>query len=299
LSRAGYDYDFGLQADGIPLGPLATTLEYDRAGEVKGALNASAQVKGAGITGPNLQKNLAGQFDFAATNLSLAMGNIRSRLVTTTINAIVAIPDLLKNPASAAGNLVGQLTGSSRSSSSGWVDEVTRAPIDQLSFRGRMGTGKVTLEHARVGSPAFRAAARGEIALQPVLTNSTVNIPVSLALRRELAAKLGITEVPTGSDTNYVSLPDFLTLRGTIGEPKSDLKTTALVALTARAGAGLLGNTGNATLDQAAGILGNLGNALTGQPAAAGGTNAPAGAKTNQPAPFNPLDLLRNPPRRN
>ncbi len=162
-----------------------------------------------------------------------------------------------------------------------------------------MGGGKVELENARVGSPAFRAAARGEIGLQPVLTNSTVNIPVSLALRRELAAKIGITDSPTGGDTNFVSLPDFLTLRGTVGEPKSELKTAALIALTAKAGAGLLGNTGNASLDQAAGILGNLGNALTGQAPATTGTNTTAGAKTNQPAPFNPLDLLRNPPKRN
>ncbi len=298
LSRAGYNYDLGFRASGVPLGPIATTLEYDRAGEVKGSLNATTEIKGAGITGPNLQKHLAGQFDFTTTNLSLALGNVRSKLVTTTINTIVAIPDLIRNPAGAVGNLLGQLTGSARLTG-GWVDEVTKAPIDTISLRGRIGSGKVELADVRVGSPAFRAAARGEIALQPILTNSTVNIPVSLALRRELAAKVGITDAPTGGDTNFVALPDFLTLRGTVGEPKSDVKTSALIALTAKAGAGLLGNTGNAALDQAAGILGNLGSALTGQSPAAGGTNTPAGARTNQPAPFNPLDLLRTPPRRN
>jgi hypothetical protein len=277
---------------------------------VKGSLAAAMQIKGAGITGPSLQRNLAGQFDFATTNLSLALGNIRTKLVTTAINTIVAIPDLIRNPTGTVGNLIGQLTGSRRPEG-GWVEEVTKAPIDTLNVRGRIGAGKVELENALVGSPAFRAGARGEIGLLPVLTNSTVNIPVSLALRRELAGKVGITDGVAGGDTNYVALPDFLTLRGTLGVPKSDLNTAALVTLTAEAGAGLLGNTGNATLDQAAGILsniGNLGSRLTGQPPATAGTNAPAdGAgtnaaaapKTNQPAPFNPLDLLRAPPRRN
>lgn len=295
LARAGYDYDFGFRATNVPLGPLTRTLEYDQAGEVKGNATALAQIRGAGITGPNLQKNLAGQFGLSSTNLSLALGNVRSKLLTTTINTVISIPDLIKNPSATLNNLVGQLTGSRRSEG-GWVEDVAKAPIDTLSVRGKVGGGKVELEHALVRSPAFRVEARGEINLQPVMTNSTVNIPVSLALRRELAEKIGLRDAAAG--TNYVAVPDFLTLRGTLGEPKSELKTAALIGITAKAGAGLLGNTGNASLDSAAGILGNLGNALTpqsGKPV----TNAPAGAKTNPPAAFNPLDLLRPAPKKN
>jgi len=108
--------------------------------------------------------------------------------------------------------------------------------------------------------------------------------------------------VPAGTPTNatYAKLPDFVTLRGTLGEPKSDINYLALTAVAAKAGAGIMGNTGNATVDKATGVLGAVGSLLGGGPPSLGtaASNAPAATATNAPGqkpilPFNPLDLFK------
>ena len=58
-----------------------------------------------------VQKNLTGQFNFATTNMNLSIANVRSPLINSVINVIVGIPDLIRNPAAAIGNLLGGLTG--------------------------------------------------------------------------------------------------------------------------------------------------------------------------------------------
>jgi len=67
-----------LQRAGGALAPLVNSFQPDRKGQIGGHFSASAQVKGEGTTGVNLQKNLSGQFNVLATNLNLSIVNVRS-----------------------------------------------------------------------------------------------------------------------------------------------------------------------------------------------------------------------------
>jgi hypothetical protein len=71
------------------------------------------------------------------------------------------------------------------------------------------------------------------------------------------------------TDTNaaYVKLPDFLTMRGTIGEPKADINKLALAGTVVKSVTGFV----PAAEKTAGGLLGNI---LGTKPA--GTTNAPA-----------------------
>ena len=118
-----------------------------------------------------------------------------------------------------------------------------------------------------------------------MLSNSPLDLPVTLELRRSLAHKAHLT---VGGDTNtaFGPLPDFLKLKGTFGNPKAELNKLALGGVLLQSLGGIPGAAGG----QAGAVLQSLGGLLMGQSPAAS-TNKTA---TNAPA-TNPLDLFKTP----
>ena len=146
---------------------------------------------------------------------------------------------------------------------------------------------------------AFQALATGEILLAPVLTNSTIDIPVKVALGRKLAGQAGLVTAAVPTNALYVALPDFLSLKGTLGDPKAHLDKMALVALAAKAGGGVATQIGGATGEKAGSIINTVGGLFGGSktpPAAGAVTNAPA--STNQAPAANLLDLFKKPKKK-
>lgn len=262
LARPGYRYDVGFEARGIPLPPLVNTFAPTRKGQIHGTATAGAQIKGAGTTGASLQKNLAGQFGLTMTNLDLAVLNLRSPVMKSLVNVVAGIPELIRSPAGGLSSLVGRLTGAG-STNSAYAQLVNKSPIDQIVLQGTAGNGQVQLQQAFVQSPAFQANASGVVGLAPVLTNSTLNIPVRLTLERSLAESAGLAG-NTPTNAAYAKLPDFVTMKGTLGAPKSDINYPALLAVVAKAGAGVLGQSENSSVSGAAKALNAVGNLLGG-----------------------------------
>jgi hypothetical protein len=220
---------------------------------------------------------------------------VKSPVLKSVINVVVGIPDLVRNPGAALGNLVGRLTGAA-TGNQGWADELTKSPINTMMARGVAGNGRIDLQESSVRSAAFQVEARGGVTLAPVLTNSAIQIPVKVSLRQSLAEKAGL--VPAGTPTNatYVKLPDFVTMKGTVGQPKADINYLAITAVAAKAGAGIGGRVGGAGVKDAADVMGIVGNLLGGGGTTA--TNTPRATTTNQPptnqaAPVNPFDLFK------
>ena len=286
LGVPGYTYDLTLNGDRIPLPPFVNSFQPERTGQIGGTLVLKTAVKGAGVTGASLSKNLNGQVDFAATDLNLKLGDVKSPLLKTVVNVVIGLPELIRSPG--LGTL-GRLTGlgGGGDKASGWMDEFSQSPISSINARAVAGGGKVDLQQARVLSPAFQADAKGAITFAPVLTNSTLEIPVTVALKDSLAKKIGLT----GTGAAYTAMPDFLTIKGTLGEPKPDIAYTRLALLAGKAGLGIAGGSAGAIGEKASGLLNGIGNALN----AGAKTNA-APADTNAPkAKFNPLDLFNRP----
>ncbi|HTL58113.1 MAG TPA: AsmA family protein [Candidatus Limnocylindrales bacterium] len=282
----GYKYGLSFNAQGIPLAPLVNTFQPERKGQLSGALFAQAQINGIGTAGTNLQKNLTGQFDVNTTNLNLLAVNIRWPLLRVLINVVATIPDLLSNREGAVGNLLGAFVPGSKGGLSG---DLEKSPIDKIAARGNMGSGRIELQQAMVQSSAFEADATGTITLASILTNSAVQIPVSVSLGRSVAEKVNM--VPANAPTNaaYVKLPDFLTMRGTVGNPKADINKVALLGSVVRGLGGVIpSNSKSGNLIQ--GLSGILG----------GGTStntnaAPKQASTNQSPVGNLLNQFLKP----
>ena len=255
----GYLYAFSLLMDKVPLEPIANTFSPASRGQYQGLILANAQIKGAGVTGASLQKNLGGQVSFTFTNASIQL------IGPKTKRLVVPIATLLR------------------------VDEITRSPLNWLDARTELGGGNIKLNRFTLQSEAFEARTQGIIPMAEVLTNSPLNLPVEFALRRSLAEKSGLLPPNTPTNAPYALLPQFVTVKGTLGDPKSDLNELALGGLLLKSGMGIAEKLGVKVDSRSGNVLQGVGNLLTGQKPAA--TNQPS---TNTAPKLNPLDLFRN-----
>jgi len=242
LGTTGYVYDLGFNADAVPLAPLANSFG-SATNKVQGNLIAQAQIRGSGITGPNLKKNLAGNAAINLTNLNYEVVGPKLRRVLVPISLALQVPEL------------------------------AQTPINWVSAQTDIGKGIVNLKHLGVESEAFYAESAGPITLADVLTNSTLNLPVDLSLRRNFAQKAGLLSSDTPTNSKYAKIPRFVSIKGTVGAPDSDINKLALAGMLAR-GAAAFG-LGNEKTEKALGAVGDL---LTGR---SSGTNA---AGTNNTA---------------
>ena len=289
LGVPGYKYDCAFNMEHVPLAPLVNSFQPESKGQLGGTVTAVAKLKGAGVTDPSLQKNLAGEFDINTTNLNLSVEHIRKPWLKALINLVASIPDLAQNPAAGGVSLVQNLTGLGRG---GLSEEMKKSPIDVIVAKGVIGKGEMQLQQAVVQSVLFRADATGTVKLEPVLTNSTLNIPVAISLSYPVAKRVGMVPADTPTNAPYARLPDFYTMKGTAGDPKPQINYLALAK-----GTGL----GQKVGDLIGGKTGDLIGGLLGGPKPAS-TNA-SGLNTNQPPATNQLnnllDLLKPKPKKN
>jgi hypothetical protein len=292
LGVPGYKYDVAFRANQIPLAPVVDTFQPERRGQVAGTLTGQAAVRGQGTTGAQLKQTLAGNFDIGTTNLDLAIPTLRSALLKKIVNVIALVPAIVKNPNAAVGSLTGALFGSANQGQGGWTDELLRDPISIIQAKGVIGQGQIELQDALVESPAFQAGARGTVVLQDELTNSTINIPLSISVRRSLAASINMVSPGTPTNATYAKLPDYVTITGTVGKPDEKINKAALLGTVLQQLGGNIPGVDKKT----GSLIQGLGGMLTApRTNAASGSNAPSsglggllqglgGAPGNRPA---------------
>jgi hypothetical protein len=257
LGVKGYVYALSLLMDRVPLEPIANTFSPASRGQYQGLILANAQIKGAGVTGKSLQKNLSGQASFTFTNANIQLMGPKSKKL------IVPIATLLR------------------------VNEITQSPVDWLDAQTELGGGNIKLSRFTLQSAAFEARTQGVIPIAEVLSNSPLNLPVEFALRRSLAEKSSLLAPNTPTNATYAPLPNFVTLKGTIGEPKSEVHELALGSMLLQSGTGIAEKYGVKVDPRTSNLLQGI-SRLTGQKAAT--TNQPS---TNTAPKLNPLDLFK------
>lgn len=284
VGRPGYQYELGFKAEDVPLAPLANSLDLASSNQLQGTFVADARLRGTGITGPNLRKNLGGAVNLNLTNVNYLPGGPKLRRILVPMSLALRVPELAESP------------------------------INWVAAQAEITNGLVRLQNTSVESEAFFATVNGTITLADMITNSALNLPIDLSLRRSLAEKSKILPANTPPDAKYAKLGNLYTIEGTLGAPDPDANKTALAGLALQGAAGL--GLGNEKTEKALGAIGNIlsgqksgnvstnGAATNAAPAAKlleglggllGGkeksTNAPA---TNQPPRQNPVgDLLR------
>jgi hypothetical protein len=248
LGVPGWKYSVAFNGQAVPLAPMVNSFLLDRKGILSGTLTAQGNVDGVGTTGASLQKYLAAQVDVTSTNLNLSVDNIQGKNATTRLmklllDTISSVPELVKGQTT-LGSL---FSGTSGSSSSGGnpTSTIKKSPINSIILHGKAGSGRVDLQEATIQSPSFQAQVAGNITLAPVLTNSTLQLPVSIWLERSVAEQIKLAG-NTPANATYAKLPDFLTFTGTLGDPKRNYDKAALATAALSAIGGKAGQAGNA-----------------------------------------------------
>jgi uncharacterized protein involved in outer membrane biogenesis len=248
LGVPGYEYAVNFNADRVPLEPLANSFSPDYRGQAKGDMLAAITIKGAGITGPSLQKNLGGNLNLTFTNADIHIVGKRAKALLTPIALVLGFNDLLK------------------------------APLNWLGADAKIGEGKINLQQFSVVSSAFSAGSTGEIPLAANPADSPIHDwPVTFSLRRGLAEKLNLAPKDAPTNTDYVALPNFVKVGGTVGDPKTKTDKLALLQVGAAAISALPGNLGKDATKLVGKTDAFLGGKLSGHTntnSAAGNTNA-------------------------
>ena len=281
--KAGVDLDLGgiapsyavnWQISGIPLEPLVNTFAPTMKGQAKGQVFGTTQIQGIGITGTNLQKNLAGSFMASVTNanIQVASGSQKVLFLPLDLNSLASMLN---------------------------IPELTRSPITQIDLRANASGGRIELSQAMVKGDAFLVSASGGVRISEVLESSPILVPLEISLAQAIAQRANLLPANTPTNAVYAKLPAFATVAGTLGKVETKTDRLQLLQITTRAASGLLGARGAGALGGVLGGVGEKVNSLTGtlggllggaKPAA---TNAASAGSTNKPAPFNPLDLLK------
>ncbi len=264
LRVAGYRYDVNFSAADVPIAPLANSFSVDYRNLAAGTLFAKADVKGAGITGTSLQRTLTGTAAITLTNANVQLVGRKAKLLITPIAFVLGL------------------------------DELVRAGVIGLNAQFVAGNGVIKLNRGEVLSDLFIARTEGDIQIAPSLAESRINDwPITIALRRSLAQKARLISPNEQPDAAFINLPVFAKVSGTVEKPEAKTDKLVIAGLIAKSAGAIPGVVG----DKAGAILQGVGGLLTGQ--LPSGTNQ----ATNQPAtnappqtpvlPLNPLDLLR------
>jgi hypothetical protein len=260
LAVAGYEYDINAKLDGVPIEPLANTFKPEQRGIYKGSILSSVAIKGIGVTGASLQKNLNGAVVCTLTNAQVNVGDARfeNKYAGWLVKWLPTVAKYLRVP------------------------ELMDSPITLVDSQIQITNGVANLRRTYIESPAFQANVPGTVTLNKVMTNSTLNkLPVQLALRRSIAEMARLAP-KGGEQASYVELPSFVSIEGTVGKPNYDLNEKAVLQLVARAASGFIkGDAGNFLRG-----LGNLGGATS--------TNASATNATSTNAVGNAIQGLGN-----
>lgn len=248
LGVSGWLYNLDLKLDRVPLRPLAASFSPAAAGTLSGELTLDGGFKGAGLSYETLRHKLNGTARFSLTNAAIEFAPGWKQGV------LVAVAALLRAP------------------------EIAGGPIAWAAGGVTLGGGQLDLQGVNVGTEAFLAGVTGRVPLAEALTNSALDLPVTLQLRRALADRAKLA-VAGPSDAPFAALPDFLRAKGTLGVPRADINKLALGGVLLQS----LGNVPGLGDDKTRAIFQGLGGLLT--PTKPAATNAPAAAPPSPPAP--------------
>ncbi|MEI8347431.1 MAG: hypothetical protein WCG27_08185, partial [Pseudomonadota bacterium] len=202
LGVDGYEYEFSLNGEKVPLAPLQNTFSPPAQEGRRGFIVLEAQIQGKGLTGVNLRKNLQGSATMEISKLNIQIGKMPESGFTRGFLSTIA--KFLQ------------------------ISEMSEAPIEKIPIQTLAGMGKIVLKLLQAQSSALLVKIRGNIPIAPVLGESTLDLPVHLAISKTLNNKLSMDEEEVDAKATYNSLPDFVQLVGTLNRPNKEIDMMTL-----------------------------------------------------------------------
>ncbi len=221
-------YGFEVNMNELPAQPLVDTFDPDAKGGLAGKLTLITRLNSSGTTEAEFWENLAGSAELKFTEGDLRLFSDATKILLAPVAVLLRLPQLLNSP------------------------------IDSMHVTLKIANRVVQVEKCEVEGTVFKASTHGEVPLAKTFSDSRLDLPVEFSLKRGLADKAGLIPGGTPLSAKFVKLPDFVTIRGSVGEPKTKTNKLALLAILGQSAVSLPDAVENQTgnlLENAAGIL--------------------------------------------
>jgi hypothetical protein len=215
LGVRGYTYQFSLSMDKVPLEPLVNSFQPENRGACKGTFLADTQIKGAGVTGASLRKNLEGYAAFSLTNAAISLTNLSAMAQAGLPGFARPIGSLLN------GGVIAPLLPAVAAYLK--TPDLLQDPVNSISSSLSIGQGKIALQTCRVASQAFISDTHGDIQIADVLSDSALNLPMSFSLRQQYVKNVPYLATSVSQNAGYADLPDLVKVGGTLGRPRAQM----------------------------------------------------------------------------
>ncbi len=287
LQKPGFEYNLQASVAPLEVRELVNNWVPDMRGKVQGILSSNLSLRGAGLTGPSLRKNLKGSF-----RLDVRDGQI----------VILDEAELKNEGLLSLRRLLGGVMGTVATALGLEPHELMRPPLTELRIDAQLGDARLALADFLAVNPEIHVGTQGEILLAEDLPASRIRkMPITLGVSTNVAKRARIYRIDRVRE-DRVFLPPFVSVEGTLGQPKINWDKSVITGLV------LTGVTENIQLkdERAQRVLEGLGGLLSGEgpppprPTPTPAAPPPAGATpTATPKPsrtdrvLQGLDLIR------
>jgi hypothetical protein len=188
---SGWRYQFALLTGRVPVQALADALSPAYRGQARGELLADIALTGEGVTGASLRSNLAGHATVTFTNAAIHLVGPGVRKLWMPVAVFLGL------------------------------DELYKSPVNLVTADIKAGDGGLFIRKLAMQGPAFIAETSGTIPFADALADSPISQPVEIHLANALARKFSL--LAAVENQPYAKLPTFVSLHGTLGEPKTEV----------------------------------------------------------------------------
>jgi hypothetical protein len=251
-----------LDASSVELQPLVDVLLPRYTGRTRARLSAKLAIEANQVNDPAWPSRLHGSGQLVATNAQIELFTPPVRKVLLPIAQVLRVPEL------------------------------AQSPLDWLVLRVNAQAGQLQVDPLALQSSALELTTTGVLPLSAPLSDARLSLPLDLSLRRSLALTAGLITTNDAAGSDYVRLPPFATVSGTLADPKTDLDKRRLSGLLLRSGVGIAENLGADVDPETGRILRAVSDILSGPSSDTTGTNQPSTFNTLT----NLLDLLKTSP---
>lgn len=231
----------------LDLQPIADTLLPNKKGAIKGILQGSTVFSTQGSTIDELWQGLDGSIDFSYTDGKLRLIDPDADRNSGLFHTRKLVQDLLTALANSLKLSPAQLM---------------TPQIEAVLLNASIQKQRLTLNQAKIENPEVLMNAQGEVLLSKNIGTSQIkNLPVIMGVNTNLAKRVKIYR-DSRVQENYVILPSFIGVSGSLETPRIDVKESVIAGLILT-GVTERNDFGNENVQTGLDILGTL---LTGEP---------------------------------
>ena len=230
-SKPKPSYALEVEMKELPAQPLVDSFGPEVKGTLAGNITFLTKLNSSGGTEAEFWQNLNGYAELKFAKGDLRLFSDTTQMLLTPIAIMLRLPQLLSSP------------------------------IDTMHARLKIAGRVIQIEKCEVRGNVFSATTRGKVPLEKIFADSQLNLPVEFSLKRDLADRAGLIPSGTPLSAKFVKLPDFITIRGTVGEPKTKTNKLAILGILGQSAVSLPGSVET----QAGSILENAADILSGE----------------------------------